>query len=213
MGKLKKGWVKVDLGQLMKAEWNYKTENSEKSKKLTANLKRNGQVENILIRELNGKYEVVNGNHRLDGFREAGIVEPMCYNLGKISDKAAQRIAVETNETRFESDPLKLAEIISGLTKEFGLLDIEQTTPFLENELKDFELLLNWDWSQYDNKDPAADGGEEWIKVEVNVSRETYEQWLSWIERVKDIFNDDRPGRAFEIAVVESLNIPAESLR
>src|SRR3972149_2059713 len=52
---------------LVKADWNYKADDEEKSNKLTNNIKRIGQVENIQVRELDtGYYEVINGNHRLD---------------------------------------------------------------------------------------------------------------------------------------------------
>ena len=114
--KCEKGFIRLPINMLVKAEWNYKTNDESKASKLAANIKRNGQVENIIVRQISkAKYEIVNGNHRLDAFVSAAIDEPMVFNLGKISLAEAQRVAIETNETRFENDHIKLAEIISGL--------------------------------------------------------------------------------------------------
>ena len=60
---MKKGFIDIEVSKLIKAEWNYKKENEELSKKLLANFKEYGQVENIQVRKLGDKYEVVNGNH------------------------------------------------------------------------------------------------------------------------------------------------------
>src|SRR3990167_8699399 len=103
----KKGWAFVDLNDIDTAPWNYKTEDESKAAALLANIKRNKQLENLIVREMpKGRFEAVNGNHRLPAFREAGLTRAMCFNLGQITEIEAARIAVETNETRFASDQL-----------------------------------------------------------------------------------------------------------
>lgn len=125
---LKKGFGNLAVASMVKADWNYKVDDAEKAAKLTANIKRNGQVENLIVRPIGkGKFEVVNGNHRLDAFTKLGMKEAMVFNTGKISDAAARRLAVETNETKFDSDPLKLADILETIMGEFG-----QSNEFLE---------------------------------------------------------------------------------
>ena len=73
MGKkgYKMGFIEIPTDKLVKADWNYKTEDQEKQEKLKENIKRNGQIENIIIRELEtGFFEVVNGNHRLSVLKD-----------------------------------------------------------------------------------------------------------------------------------------------
>lgn len=152
------GWNDVDLSLLVKADWNYKTEDAEKSEKLKNNIKRNGQVENLLIRELpTGFYEVVNGNHRLDVMKELGLETAHVYNFGKMSDQQARRLAIETNETRFNSDHIKLAELVKEISTEFGIDDLVQTMPYTEQEIGDMEKLLDFDFSQFKNNSPDLD--------------------------------------------------------
>lgn len=147
----------IPLDQCVKADWNYKEDDQAKTEKLAANIKRNGQVENVLVRKLEtGFYEIVNGNHRFDAMQMVGAKNIIAYDLGEIPLSAAKRIAIETNETRFASDHLKLAEIISELGEEYSLPDLEMTMPYTLPDLEGFTSLLDFDFAgQF--KDPGGD--------------------------------------------------------
>lgn len=128
-----KNYLEINLSDLIKADWNYKTEDEHKSKKLRANLSANGQVQNLIVRELPGGigvYEVVNGNHRLDDMKALGWKTAICCNLGQISLSQAKRIAIETNETNFLPDDEKLGELLWELVGEIGVDDLLETMPF-----------------------------------------------------------------------------------
>lgn len=130
---MKKGFQSVAIDQLVKADWNYKEDNAELLEKLVNNIKRNGQIENIIIRELDtGFLEVVNGNHRLDALKVIGAEEVYCFNLGTISEAQAKRIAVETNETKFSSNQDNLSAILLDLVDDFDIEDLLDTMPFDE---------------------------------------------------------------------------------
>jgi ParB-like chromosome segregation protein Spo0J len=151
------GFIKLPLSKLVKADWNYKKEDPVMMAKLVANLKRNGQVENIIIRELKtGFFEVVNGNHRLDAMISLDMTEAECYNLGGISPAAAKRIATETNETRFPTDELRLHELIVEMMDEFSAEDLALTIPV---EIPSFdESEIPEEFPEYNEK--SADGVE-----------------------------------------------------
>jgi len=163
----KKGWVQLPTKKLVKADWNYKEDDEEKAATLTANIRRNGQIENIIVREVDGgKFEVANGNHRVDSFLDLKFKTCICYNLGPVSEQEAKRVAVETNETRFNSDRTALASIIHELgfaaDAEFDLADLVETMPYDETELKGFSDLLNFDWSSFEQKRvPPPNSGDE----------------------------------------------------
>jgi ParB-like chromosome segregation protein Spo0J len=131
---MKKGFQSVAIDQLVKADWNYKEDNAELLEKLVNNIKRNGQIENIIIRELDtGFLEVVNGNHRLDALKVIGAEEVYCFNLGTISEAQAKRIAIETNETKFSSNQDNLSAILLELVDDFDIEDLLDTMPFDES--------------------------------------------------------------------------------
>jgi len=131
---MEKGFCSIPVERLVKADWNYKVNNEELSKKLTENIKRNGQIENIIVRDIaDGKFEIVNGNHRLDTLVELGYKDVYCYNLGDISEIQAKRIAVETNETKFNSNTEILANIVADIIDEFD--DSMLTLPWTQEEI------------------------------------------------------------------------------
>ncbi len=149
----------IPISKLVKADWNYKTDDPVKKEKLKENIKRNGQIENVLVRLLDtGFYEIVNGNHRQDVFVELGFEEVVAFDFGKISLAAAQRIAIETNETKFDSDTDKLAKLLQEIKLEFNEEDLKATMPFDEDEFSemmsreiteiDFDLDNDKDYSE-----------------------------------------------------------------
>ncbi|QDP64653.1 MAG: hypothetical protein Unbinned4585contig1001_17 [Prokaryotic dsDNA virus sp.] len=211
----KLGFTEVSIDKLIKADWNYKTEDLQKSKKLKENIKRNGQVENILIRELEtGDFEVVNGNHRLDVFRDLGIKKVMGYNFGIISQQQAMRIAIETNETKFDSDSIVLAERIKELTEEFNLDDLVSTLPYNENEILNFKTLTDFDWSQYDSDEVDTFGDTEYDKeIKFKVTEETFQRWQELKDRFQTIIGYENESKVFEFAIIEALNMPIESIK
>jgi len=134
---MKQGYVILPLSKLAKAPWNYKYNDAVLMQKLKENIKENGQIENMIVRELSPDvFEVVNGNHRLDILLDLKIKEAHCFNLGKISDNKAQRIAIETNETKFPVDSLKLSDILKNLIKEYSIEELAITMPYSATELE-----------------------------------------------------------------------------
>lgn len=123
--------IKLKVKDLVPAKWNYKENDQKTLEALKANIAKNGQLESIIVRELpNNKYEVVNGNHRLEVFKSLEIKEVDAYSLGDIPLKEAQRIALETNETRFKSNEDDLFRLLDSLAEEFSLEDLQETLNF-----------------------------------------------------------------------------------
>tara|TARA_R110002051_G_scaffold177777_2_gene247634 strand:+ start:18543 stop:19199 length:657 start_codon:yes stop_codon:yes gene_type:complete len=212
----KLGFIEFGIDKLVKADWNYKTEDLDKSEKLKANIKKNGQVENILIRELDtGFFEVINGNHRLDVFKDLGIKKVMCYNFGTITEPQAIRIAIETNETKFDTDSIALAELVKELTEEFDLKDLVNTLPYSEIEIDNFSKLTDFDWEQYETDDLSDTFSDtEFNKtITVKVTNETYKRWLELKDRLNGIIGYDNESKVMEFAIIEAINIPLKSLQ
>mgnify|MGYP003111031619 FL=1 len=211
----KLGYLELPTDKLIKANWNYKTENAEKQEKLKQNIKKNGQIENIIVRELEtGFFEVVNGNHRLTVLNDLNIKKVFCYNLGKINKTNAIRIAIETNETKFESDNIELAQRVKELTEEFKIEELVKTLPYTEIEIDNFSKLTDFDWEQYESEDLSDTFSDtEYNKtINVKVTGETYKRWLELRDRLNGIIGYDNESKVIEFAIIEALNIPLKSL-
>lgn len=141
-------FIEIEVSKLVKADWNYKEEDPKMQKQLVENIRKNGQLENIIVRQLgNGKYEVVNGNHRLDAFKELKFAKVTCCDVGEISEAHAARIAIETNETKFKSDNIKLAQLLENIKSDFDITELQKTMPFSLDEMTNMQSLIKFDWN------------------------------------------------------------------
>jgi ParB-like chromosome segregation protein Spo0J len=200
----------IALDKMVKADWNYKNEHAELSEKLVSNIKRNGQIENLLVRELDtGFYEVVNGNHRYDALKTLGWEKAIVYDLGKISLAQAQRIAIETNETKFSTDVMALSEIMGEIANSFDREDLLQTMPYSGKELDNMLDLVNYD---FEADSDSAGLGEEMEQKEDNVTLTlevppmVFEMWQTWKDKVTLKIGYESASRAFEFAMAEALD-------
>lgn len=167
----------VSVDKLVKATWNYKGSDEIMLEKLVENIKRNGVVETLLVRELpTGALEITNGNHRYDAIVKLGIPEVMVCNVGKISEAKAKRMAVELNETAFPNDPMSLGALLREVTTEFGLEDSLSSLPYSEQELDKLMKIDNWPTGE--QKSPKDDG--DMITVRLVMDDSQFEAWNKW---------------------------------
>lgn len=164
-------WGYIDIDLLDKAKWNYKEDDEEKQKKLTNQIKKNGQLENIIIRSKGKRFEIVNGNHRLDTFKELGYKKAMCSNIGSVPLEVAKRVAIETNETSFKEDDIKLIELMKEILDKFDLEELKSTMPFNDDELDNFDKITDFDWSKFD-KPESEENYDNLITIKFEVEEE-----------------------------------------
>jgi hypothetical protein len=197
----------LEVEKLCKAEWNYKHENDFLTEKLQANFERNGQMENILVRELeDGTYEVVNGNHRYDVLQKLGVSQVVAYDLGKISKEEAMRIAIETNETKFQVDQIKLGEVIAEVAKEFTQDDLVTSLPFSPQEIENFVNIQEFDWDDYDSSGRVKGGSTDVVEqarqtLKVTLSESGMRVWHNFINKCLEISESLTEGEILEVAL------------
>ena len=178
-------WQEIELSKLVGAAWNYKKDFEYLEEKLINNIKKNGIIENIIVREIEGdKFEVVNGNHRLKACVKIGLEKIMCCNLGGIKLRVAKRIAVETNETKFPNDKSKLSDIVSELLDSFGLDDMISTTPWNTDEIgKLAKIDVDDLTSGVDDDDAPGSSFEIENVIKIPADDEALSIWNEWVEQ------------------------------
>ena len=177
-------WQEIELSKLVGAPWNYKKDFEYLEEKLINNIKKNGIIENIIVREIEGdKFEVVNGNHRLKACVKIGLKKIMCCNLGNIKLRVAKRIAIETNETKFPNDKSKLGDILSDLLDGFGLDDIVATTPWSRDEIEKLAKVDIDDITASDSDDIPPSSFEVENVIKIPADDEALSIWNEWVEQ------------------------------
>lgn len=191
---MKTGFCELPVASMIKADWNYKVDDAKLSAKLEENIRRNGQIENIIVRELDdGTFEVVNGNHRLDVMRRLEFENVYCYNLGSVGLPEAQRIAIETNETKFKSEAvmrgLQADFTIDDLTMTISVGDLNVSPAFQKDILLDDSITDNDNIYTHKIKSPIYEPKTVKPAVSMLFSRERENQLLRQIDEA-DIDDD-----------------------
>jgi hypothetical protein len=205
---MQKNWMIVAREKLKFAPWNYKLDNEETKQKLEIlkrSIQNNGLCENLIIRELpKGMYEVCNGNHRLRAMDDLEITEAMAYNLGKISVKEAQRKTLETNEIKFPIDNLKLGQIFKNLGEEWSFEDLALSIDIPELDMKNFALLQDHDWAQYNAAPPIYARGE-FQEIKLNLPNDVARLFMAQIHRVQLLITPAASDNSSYSAAIEAI--------
>lgn len=150
--------VLVKTSLLDFADWNYKEDDPNMQDSLDENIKKLGQIENVHIREKEGgRFEVLNGNHRLKTFKKNGVSYALAYNHGNISLKEAVERALMTNETKFKADTLKLADLVVLSLDDESPEDLAKRFPFSAQQIIEFKEASEFDWNKF-NEEKEDDG-------------------------------------------------------
>lgn len=203
----------MPVALLVKAPWNYKQDNEETAEKLRNNIKERGLIQNLIVRELEtGYYEVCNGNHRLDEVIALGITYVVVYDLGMVPTAEAMRVAVETNEIRFQNDYGRLTRLLDELRATYDLEDLVKTMPFTEEQLRGAEELLKMDWNAINGGtsgvgDGSSGEGSDGRRLVLKLGDALLQQWLLWKQMCDKASKSIDDVEAFAIAIDTALGV------
>ena len=105
----------MNIDNLVKAGWNYKTDGTEEQiNKLIKSIKYDDSAGILAVRKLNDKYEVIDGNHRLEALQRIGWQQIQVENFGDISKAKAIIIARRRNHVWFDDDLKAFSDLIKN---------------------------------------------------------------------------------------------------
>lgn len=131
-GQLALEWIAAD--QIAPNPWNPNRMSRDKMGKLKAEIRRRGFGAPILVRPAEGRYQIVDGEHRWRIARELRI--PMIPCVVTEMDPMTARIkTIQMNGFRGENDPGRLATLLSELSMAFGSQKLSSLLPWSEMEI------------------------------------------------------------------------------
>ena len=199
--------VEMDIKDLIKADWNYKTDGTdEQIEKLINSINEDKSVGVLAVREIGDKFEVIDGNHRLEALIRMKWKKVPCENFGQITKAKAITIARRRNHKWFDDDIMAYAQLFQDdVLSEFSIEELEKFMPDTKEEMENLSKILDFDWDNFEG-DGKYDEDEELKTIKVVVPEDTYELWLEWKSKVKEIGDYETDGKAFEYAIAEALN-------
>jgi ParB/RepB/Spo0J family partition protein len=133
-------WISADL--IAPNPWNPNRLAPDKRRKLRDEIQRRGFTAPILVRPHNGRFEIVDGEHRFRIARELGLKRLPCVALA-LSDTEARLKTLQMNGFRGENEPDRLAALLSELGRELEPEALARLLPWSAFELEELISLAD----------------------------------------------------------------------
>lgn len=163
---------KVKIDEVEVNDYNPKAKETKEYQNVVKSLRINGLQQPIMVRELNGKYVIVDGEQRYTAAKELGFEEIYIYNFGEISDEDAKATTIWM-EVQVPFDQIDLAPIALELHEQGFEL------PFTDLQLDDFKHIAEFDFDSYvaeDNLPVKDDNSVKTYQLKIKLSKEQLDE-------------------------------------
>jgi ParB-like chromosome segregation protein Spo0J len=186
----------VALDDLLPHPLNSNVMSEELKEKLRAHIKRTGRYPFLVVRphpEEPGRYQVLDGHHRVAVLREIGHTEARC-DVWDVDDREAKLLLATLNRLQGQDVPIRRALLLHELLGEMSLDDLAGLLPETDKQLQDLHALLEFPAEEIAVLLEEAAADEEKVLPRVMSFVVTPEQ-EGLIEQAVEIASDGTPGR------------------
>jgi len=186
----------IPLGDLLPHPLNSNVMPEDFQAKLRAHIKRTGRYPFLVVRPHPaepGKYQVLDGHHRVAVLHDLGHVEVRC-DVWDVDDREAKLLLATLNRLQGQDQPRKRAELVHELLAEMNVQDLGGLLPETDKQLEELHALLEFPAEEVAAL--LAEQAEEAEKVLPRVMTfvVTPEQ-EEVIEQAVELASDGTPGR------------------
>jgi ParB-like chromosome segregation protein Spo0J len=164
--------------------------------KLKAHVRRTGRYPFLVVRlhpAERGKYQVLDGHHRVDVLRELGHTEARC-DVWEVDDREAKLLLATLNRLQGQDSPSLRAQLIHELLGEMSLGDLAGLLPETDKQIEELHALLEFPAEEIAALLEAEAEEAEKVLPRVMSFVVTPEQ-EELIERAVELASDGTPGR------------------
>lgn len=114
--------------------------------KLKAHIKRSGRYPFLVVRphpDEPGKYQVLDGHHRVQVLRDLGHSDARC-DVWEVNDREATMLLATLNRLQGQDLPIRRAQLIHELLGEMNLEDLAGLLPETDKQLEELHALLEF---------------------------------------------------------------------
>ncbi len=114
--------------------------------KLRVNIQRTGRYPFIVVRphpKEPGKFEILDGHHRVSVLRDLGHTEARC-DVWDLSDREAKLLLATLNRLEGQDQPIRRAQLLHELLGEMSLDDLAGLLPETDRQLEELHALLEF---------------------------------------------------------------------
>src|SRR5881628_3475620 len=186
----------VPLDDLLPHPLNSNVMSLDLQAKLRAHIKRTGRYPFIVVRphpDQSGKYQVLDGHHRVAVLRDLCHTEARC-DVWQVDDREAKLLLATLNRLQGQDQPLRRAELVHELLAEMNVGDLGGLLPETEKQLEELHALLEFPAEEIASL--LEEQAEEAEKVLPRVmSFVVTPEQEELIDRAVEMASDGTPGR------------------
>jgi len=186
----------VPLDDLLAHPLNSNVMSPDLQAKLRAHIKRSGRYPYLIVRphpEEAGRYQVLDGHHRVAVLRDLGHTEARC-DVWEVNDREARLLLATLNRLQGQDQPLRRAELVHELLGEMNLADLAGLLPETDKQLEELHALLEFPAEEVAAfLEEQAEAAEKVLPRVMNFVVTPEQEEL--IERAVELASDGTPGR------------------
>lgn len=197
-GDIKTKLLLVDRERVKQADWNYKNPGTpEQIEDLAKSIEKDRSAGILAVREVDGMYESMDGNHRLEALDLLGWKRIIIESFGDVKKGTGVTIARRRNHQYFEDDFMKLANLMKeDVLEEYTIEELAEFMPESELELNKLMKITEFSWDMYNTEDQDAEGeddeggdktestrdvrsnaGKDYIELHLKLPKSDYDKW------------------------------------
>lgn len=140
------GTKRVPLDLLVAHPLNSNVMPDDLREKLKAHIKRTGRYPFLVVRphpEEAGKYQVLDGHHRVQVLRDLGHTDARC-DIWEVNDREAKLLLATLNRLQGQDLPIRRAALLHELLGEMNLEDLAGLLPESDKQIEELHALLEF---------------------------------------------------------------------
>ena len=179
---------KAPIGFFEPNPWNPNSMGPFEYGKLLESIERFGFTDPITVRVKGGKFQVIDGEHRLRAAKDKGLTDVPYLSVGEVSDEEAISLGIVLNELKGRHDPKQLGALLDDLLSKGSPEEMLRGMPFTDEALKGLTSLSSFDWSSLPDPDakPSPKKGTSWVERTFRLPHEVNVVLSDALERAKD---------------------------
>ncbi|MBU1951177.1 MAG: ParB/RepB/Spo0J family partition protein [Candidatus Eisenbacteria bacterium] len=186
----------VPLDDLIPHPLNSNVMSEEMREKLKAHIKRTGRYPYLIVRphpDQAGKYQVLDGHHRIDVLRELGHSEARC-DIWEVDDREANLLLATLNRLEGQDVPVRRAQLLHELLGSMSVDDLAGLVPETDRQIEELHALLEFPADEIAELLDEQAEQEEKVLPRVLTFVVTPDQEQT-IEEAVELASDGTPGR------------------
>lgn len=198
--------ITVPMESVYENAWNYNRQDEDTFEKQIHSIEKFGYVQPIIVREVEGRYEIINGAHRYRALQHLGVQEVAVWNLGNVSEEDAQQLTIVLNELKGRPDIDSLSSLLKDLDDQIGRIELIETLPYSEQAIADMINTLDFSWDAFEQDDEdiaATPPPKDLVRIEFRVSAEQAKFIQETIKEAMEFFSLEDTDNGKAAAIVQ----------